>query len=45
MNKEQLQTRVEEENDFNDAVVGVLVGSVFFFGIVVLAIILETIMR
>lgn len=44
MNKE-LQTRVEEENDFIDAIVGVVVGSVFFFGIVVLAIVFETIMR
>lgn len=44
MNKE-LHTRIEEENDFNDAIVGFGVGFVFFFGIVVLAIVLEYVLK
>lgn len=44
MNKE-LHTRIEEENDFNDAIAGFGVGFVFFFGIIILAIVLETILR
>jgi hypothetical protein len=44
MNKE-LNTRIEEENDFNDAIAGFGVGFLFFFGIVVLAIVLETVLK
>lgn len=40
----QLHTRVEEENDFIDAIKGFTVGFVFFFGIVVLAIVLERVL-
>ncbi len=44
MNKE-LHTRIEEENDFIDAIKGFGVGFVFFFGIIILAIVLETVLR
>jgi hypothetical protein len=41
----ELHTRVEEENDFVDAVKGFTVGFGFFFGIGILAIILEHFLR
>lgn len=44
MNKE-LHTRVEEENDFLDAITGFGVGFAFFFGIVILAIVIEVLVR
>lgn len=44
MSKE-LHTRIEEENDFIDSITGFGVGFAFFFGIIILAIVLEVLLR
>jgi hypothetical protein len=41
MVQEQRHTRIEKENDFADAVTGFIVGFGFFFGIGVLAMVLQ----